>query len=392
MVMIYIRELCWNRRCVHVPRLSRTQQEARQQIAGLAGSGLHPQQLAGKLLEALHKAVPSDGGGLVGVDPSTLLHNRLLAAVPGSPSLVSGYYRNVYLSDPVPELLPPALMRAGLPVVVVHRRLERSLGLPKALLGAISEVEEYRAFYTVQPQPGGSLRAAFAADGQWIAQLELIRRDCDRPFRAGDVEFVRLMAPAVGRALRAAFDRERAATSRAEEADFRVSGVIVLAPGGHEQLRTPAANTWLDLLRRSEAGSARHLPGAVYGAVAGLRAGLDGARHTTVRAWTPRGPLRVQAAPADDNGAVSVVLTPEHPPVAPELPADWPLTQAERRVLELLVRGLSNRELAMELHVSVNTIQTHLSHAYEKLGVRDRSQLLARFFREAYRPALHRSV
>lgn len=188
-----------------MPRLSHAQQEARQQIDSLAASGLHPQQLASKLLEALHRAVPSDGGGLVGLDPTTLLHNRLLAAVPSSPPLVSGYYRNVYLSDPVPELLPPALMRAGLPVVVVHRRLERSLGLPKALLRAVSEVEEYRAFYAVQPQPGGSLRAAFAADGQWIAQLELIRRDHNRPFRAGDVEFVRRMTPAIGHALRAAF-------------------------------------------------------------------------------------------------------------------------------------------------------------------------------------------
>lgn len=373
-----------------MPRLSRLQQEARRRIYALAAGGLYPQQLASKLLEALHKAVPSDGGGLVGLDPATLLHNRLLAPVPGSPSLVTGYYRNVYLSDPVPALLPPALMRSGLPVVVFHRQLERSLGLPKAMLRAVSEVEEYRAFYAVQPQPGGSLRAAFAADGRWIAQLELIRRDRARPFRTGDVEFVRLVAPTVGRALRAAFDREHAAASWAEEADLRASGVIVLAPSGREKFRTPAADEWLELLRRSEAESGGQMPGAVYGAVAGLRAGLDGAHHTTVRAWTPRGPLRIQAAPADDDGAVSVVLTPEHPPVAPELPAVWPLTQAERRVLELLVRGLSNRELAMELHVSVNTIQTHLSHTYEKLGVQSRSQLLARFFREIYWPTLHR--
>jgi DNA-binding CsgD family transcriptional regulator len=59
-------------------------------------------------------------------------------------------------------------------------------------------------------------------------------------------------------------------------------------------------------------------------------------------------------------------------------------------VLELLVRGLSNRELAAELHVSVNTIQTHLAHAYEKLGVQSRSQLLTRFFHEAYWPAQYR--
>lgn len=374
-----------------MPRLSRAQQEARQQIVGLAGSSLYPQQLASKLLLALLKAVPADGGGLVGLDATTLLHNRFLAAVPGSLSLVPGFYRNVYLSDPIPALLPPALMRARLSAVVIHRQLERSLGLPEPLLRAVSEVEEYRAFYAVQPQPGGSLRAAFAADGQWIAQLELIRRDRVTPFRAGDVEFVRLVAPTVGRALRTAFDREHAAAIGAEETGPEAPGVVVLAPSGREQFRTPAAEVWLDLLRRSEVGSDKFLPGAVSGVVAGLRAGLDGAHHATVRAWTPAGPLRVHAAPADDNGAVSIVLTPELPPVAPVLPATWPLTPAERRVLELLVRGSSNRELAMELHVSVNTIQTHLAHIYEKLDVQSRSQLLARFFQETYWPIMHRS-
>ena len=374
-----------------MPRLSRAQQEARRQVERLAGSGLYPEQLASKLLAALLKAVPADGGGLGGLDPTTLLSNRLLAVVPGARSLVSGFFRNVYLRDPVGALLPPAMMRSGIPVIVLHRELERSLGLPRSLLRAVSEVEEYRAFYAAFPQPGGSLRAAFAADGQWIAQLELMRRERGRPFGAGDVEFLRLVAPTVGRALRAAFDRERAAAIGVGDVGSDAPGVLMLAANGREQFRTPAAEMWLDLLRRSEAGSDRRLPGAVSAVVAALRTGLDGASHATVRAWTPAGPLRVEAAPGDDRGAVSVVLTPERPPAPPTLPTAWPLTLSERQVLELLVRGLSNRELAMELHVSVNTIQTHLAHAYEKLGVRSRSQLLARFFHETYGLALHRS-
>lgn len=374
-----------------MPRLSRAQQEARQQIVQLTGSGLYPGQLASKLLAALLKAIPADGGGLGGLETSTLLVNRVLAVVPGSLSLAPGFWRNVYLRDPVPALLFPTLMRTRIPVVVFQQQLERSLGLPPSLLRAVSEVEEYRAFYAVQLQPGGSLRAGFAADGQWIAQLELMRRDSARPFGAGDVEFVGLMAPTIGRALRAAFDRERAAAIGMGETGPDASGVLVLAANGREQFRTFAADAWIDLLRRAKVDGEEYLPGAVSAAVAALRAGLDGAHHATVRAWTPAGPLRVEAAPGDDRGAVSVVLTPERPPVPPELPAVWPVTQAERRVLELLVRGLSNREIATELHVSVNTIQTHLAHAYEKLGAQSRSQLLARFFHETYWPALHRS-
>jgi DNA-binding NarL/FixJ family response regulator len=51
------------------------------------------------------------------------------------------------------------------------------------------------------------------------------------------------------------------------------------------------------------------------------------------------------------------------------------LTNAERRVVELAVEGFSNKEIARTLFVTVNTVETHLSHAYAKLGVRSRAQL-----------------
>ena len=51
------------------------------------------------------------------------------------------------------------------------------------------------------------------------------------------------------------------------------------------------------------------------------------------------------------------------------------LTPTEQRVAEFAVQGLSNKEIADALFMSVNTVETHLSHAYQKLGVRSRSQL-----------------
>lgn len=54
------------------------------------------------------------------------------------------------------------------------------------------------------------------------------------------------------------------------------------------------------------------------------------------------------------------------------------LTASERRVVELAVAGLPNKEIAGRLHVSVYTVEAHLSHAYAKLGVRSRAQLAAR--------------
>ncbi|MFN8224398.1 MAG: LuxR C-terminal-related transcriptional regulator [Gaiellales bacterium] len=55
--------------------------------------------------------------------------------------------------------------------------------------------------------------------------------------------------------------------------------------------------------------------------------------------------------------------------------ADGQLTPTERRVVELAAEGCSNKEIAQALVVTVNTVETHLSHAYAKLGIRSRSQL-----------------
>jgi DNA-binding NarL/FixJ family response regulator len=51
------------------------------------------------------------------------------------------------------------------------------------------------------------------------------------------------------------------------------------------------------------------------------------------------------------------------------------LTPTEQRVAELAADGLSNKEIADALFVSAHTVETHLSHVYQKLGVRSRAQL-----------------
>jgi DNA-binding CsgD family transcriptional regulator len=54
------------------------------------------------------------------------------------------------------------------------------------------------------------------------------------------------------------------------------------------------------------------------------------------------------------------------------------LTPAERRTAELAADGLSNKEIAQALYVTVHTVEVHLSRAYAKLGVRSRTQLAGR--------------
>lgn len=49
------------------------------------------------------------------------------------------------------------------------------------------------------------------------------------------------------------------------------------------------------------------------------------------------------------------------------------LTPQERKILQLVVGGNSNKEIAFDLNVSENTVKTHVKNVFEKLGVSDRT-------------------
>jgi DNA-binding CsgD family transcriptional regulator len=53
------------------------------------------------------------------------------------------------------------------------------------------------------------------------------------------------------------------------------------------------------------------------------------------------------------------------------------LTDAEVRVTELAAAGRTNRQIAQILFVTEKTVETHLAHAYRKLGIRSRQELPA---------------
>ncbi|HEX9759502.1 MAG TPA: response regulator transcription factor, partial [Candidatus Acidoferrales bacterium] len=74
------------------------------------------------------------------------------------------------------------------------------------------------------------------------------------------------------------------------------------------------------------------------------------------------------------------------PPTAPPASAGEPFVADEKRVsalgitpreleiLGLIAAGLSNREIAERLYVSENTVKTHSSRLFDKLGARRRTQ------------------
>ncbi len=74
------------------------------------------------------------------------------------------------------------------------------------------------------------------------------------------------------------------------------------------------------------------------------------------------------------------VLAHAEPPSTPastRVPAASELTEREREVLELLVQGAQNKEIAARLNITERTVKAHLASIFNRLGVNSRTEAAA---------------
>ena len=119
---------------------------------------------------------------------------------------------------------------------------------------------------------------------------------------------------------------------------------------------------WLDV-RFFVAGG----PFALYGGVIALLfAGLG--------LWLGASHLRKESGGTSGRATHTELPTAEVFVRDEERLAELGLTPRELEILETIAAGLSNREIANELFVSENTVKTHASRLFDKLGARRRTQ------------------
>jgi DNA-binding NarL/FixJ family response regulator len=82
-------------------------------------------------------------------------------------------------------------------------------------------------------------------------------------------------------------------------------------------------------------------------------------------------------APMSSEIARQVVAAFQEPPPAGTV--DEGLSRREQEILEHLLRGFSNKDIAAQLSISIFTVKNHLRHIYEKLHVRSRTDVLLKY-------------
>jgi len=179
---------------------------------------------------------------------------------------------------------------------------------------------------------------------------------------------------------------------RRDPADGAAVGVLNLDRGGRVVRHTPAADRLLGEIGGPQAGRRKSLPMAVSAVVGTLRRMLrsgsaQGPANVSslhVRGHSGRW-LTLQASLAEDpDGGPAetvVVIAPAGPGEAALLNATaYGLSAREREVVGLVLGGFSTREISRSLFISESTVQGHLSHVFEKVGVKSRRELLKRLY------------
>ena len=105
------------------------------------------------------------------------------------------------------------------------------------------------------------------------------------------------------------------------------------------------------------------------GATGYLPLGVDMDELVRVLYTVSRGELTLH--PSMLPAIIQQVEAGQSKPISPT-PND--LTERERDILSALSRGLTDREIAQLLFISVRTVQSHLAHIYEKLHVHSRTE------------------
>ncbi len=220
----------------------------------------------------------------------------------------------------------------------------------------------------------------FAAGGRAWGQLNFNRRTEREPFEGRDLALLEMLVPHITAALRTA--RARALLAAGTDPEI---GTVLLDAAGRIEVANRAAERWLF----RPTGTGREGSWVAVQAVASLLRdsladdGEAGVPVLTLAGVEPGGAYELRAEQvrgADGDPRTLILIEPRRAANRTDALQDLGLTPREAEVAMAVLRGQSTAAIATELGLSPYTVQDHVRHVCEKLGVRSRRELAALLF------------
>ena len=357
------------------------------EIKRLSAANLEGPELLRRVAHRLSKAVPFEAYCASTVDPASRLITYGIAEGMGGEQ--DDEFGNVYLDR--------IYFEEDLPVMNEMLRERRTVQLlSETTGGALERSLRYREL--LKPHGFGYELGGAFVDGNLWGGMDLIREEGDPDFGGAETALVKRVASHVGAGLKAAALRSRAAT---EQDSPDVPGVLTLDRSGKIVSHTSSAEHWLwDLEDLDPLWRHENIPMAVRMVSGALRHALAPGSdndHNLIPRVRVRGRSGRWLAlygsltePSGDRpGETVIVIGPAKPEEVAWLNvAAYSLSPREEEVVELVVRGFTNRQISGALFISEHTVQRHLSNIFEKVGVRSRKNLLKRLYFENLLPSM----
>jgi DNA-binding CsgD family transcriptional regulator len=341
------------------------------QVTALVGrcyTGLDSYQLRDEVLRRLRSILSVDAAFFATVDPATMLFTSAVAEEP--------------LTAAASQFLDNEFGHADVNKFAVLAESTDPIGsLDRATRGnrlASSRYTEIMAPLGL----GDELRAALISNKGCWGVMCLHRENASHGFDDRDVALIRQVAPHVAEGLRRAMTIGPATdvvTSSVSPGIIVLSDDLTVLSVSHE------AEHWLGEVDRADWPRRSELPVAAYAAATRLawieRGSAPPRISSTVQLrsrsgqWLSLHATRLRGAPAP---AIGIVIEPTPAAqVSSVLLSVYGLTEAQSRVVALVIKGYSTREIVAQLHISANTVQEHVTAAFDKFGVRSRRELVA---------------
>lgn len=346
-------------------------------IQRLCYAGLDALTLRQQAMDTLAQTLTFDAFCCSTADPMSRFFTHTIVGGRDESALVD-FVQHVLFEDDINDYAWMARTRHTVALLSegTQGRLDRSLTF-REILGPRGHAHQARSVFMVRDELWGGLE---------------LSRERQRPdFDGQEVALIKRIAPHLGAGLKAAALRSNLYASSAS--DHRL-GLLTLNQRQQITHGNAAAMRWLSELGSptDARGTTERAPQPISMLLAVLQRTLaprtesDASRVPQLHVQTPSGQWLSLTADVDivqgDAPSGAMVLIE---PIGPREQAwlrrsAYCLTRREQEVVELVVRGMSTHDIAMLLCITEYTVQDHLSHVFEKVGVRSRRQLIKRLF------------